>query len=97
MAGQPCFDDLRNFGVKEGCYENDCSNTDKFKATKVESCAHVCSNVELCKWWTYGEQDDMKKCFLRVGDAGRESGDGWVSGAKDCVPDNVKELVKDEL
>uniref|UniRef100_A0A6T1H7Q6 Apple domain-containing protein n=1 Tax=Alexandrium monilatum TaxID=311494 RepID=A0A6T1H7Q6_9DINO len=97
MAGQPCFEDLQSFGVKAGCFEDDCSNTDKFKATKVESCAYVCKSLELCQWWTYGEQDGMKKCFLRVGDAGRETADGWVSGAKECAPDNAAEIVNDEL
>merc|ERR1712096_149492 len=87
MNGQPCFEDLRDHGAKEGCFEDDCSNTDKFAATKVESCARVCASVDLCKWWTYGEQDDMKKCFLRVGDMGRESSDGWISGTKACVSD----------
>mmetsp|Transcript_118356 Transcript_118356/g.264588 ORF Transcript_118356/g.264588 Transcript_118356/m.264588 type:complete len:143 (+) Transcript_118356:50-478(+) len=92
MAGQPCFDDLSDLGAEKGCFEDDCSSTDKFAAETTESCAKVCNSVELCRFWTHGEQDGMKKCFLRVGDAGRESLEGWTSGEKACAPPRPDEL-----
>jgi len=79
------FVDLSSFG-SAGCWQNDCKNTDKFNADDMGICARTCSQIEECTHWSFGEQEDAKKCFLRKSDAGREQADGFVSGAKACAP-----------
>lgn len=79
------FVDLSSFG-SSGCWQNDCKNTDKFNADDVGICARTCAQIEECTHWTYGDQEDAKKCFLRKSDAGREIVEGWVAGPKACAP-----------
>merc|ERR1712216_373170 len=89
VAGQPCNEDLTPYLRKDtkGCLAEDCSNTDKFAAASATACARMCRELDLCKWWSFGEQDGAQKCFLRVGDKGREASAGWPSGAKACAPE----------
>ena len=72
----------------KGCFQNTCTNTDKFQAADPGVCARLCSELDECTHWSYGEQDDdlrggalMMKCFLRKSDEGREGAAGWLSGA----------------
>merc|ERR1712176_1177698 len=79
------FVDLSTYG-SAGCWQNDCKNTDKFNADDRGICARTCSAVEECTHWSFGEQEGTTKCFFRKSDAGRETADGWLSGAKTCAP-----------
>lgn len=79
------FVDLSSFG-SAGCWQNDCKHTDKFNADDVGICGRTCAQVEECTHWSYGDQEDAKKCFLRKSDGGREVVEGWRSGAKSCAP-----------
>merc|ERR550537_1907508 len=69
-----------------GCWQNDCKNSDKWNAEDKGICARVCSQVDDCQFWTFGEQEGVTKCFLRKSDGGREAQDGWSSGKKACAP-----------
>jgi len=69
-----------------GCWQNDCKNTDKWTAEDKGICARVCSQVDECQFWSFGEQEGAMKCFLRKGDGGRENLDGWSAGRKACTP-----------
>lgn len=79
------FVDMSSYG-SAGCWQNDCKNTDKFNADDMGICARSCSQIEECTHWSFGEQEDAKKCFLRKADGGREGSDGWTSGPKACAP-----------
>lgn len=79
------FVDLTTYG-HSGCWQNDCKNTDKFNAVDIGICARTCNQTPDCMYWSYGEQEDAKKCFMRKADGGREIADGWVSAAKGCAP-----------
>uniref|UniRef100_A0A7S4RYR7 Apple domain-containing protein n=1 Tax=Alexandrium monilatum TaxID=311494 RepID=A0A7S4RYR7_9DINO len=82
------FVDLSSHGAA-GCWQNDCTNTDKFNAADMGICARTCSQTEECTHWSYGEQDGTAKCFFRKSDGGREQADGWVSGTKACAPPSL--------
>jgi hypothetical protein len=84
------FVDLSSFG-SAGCWQNDCKNTDKFNADDVGICARTCSQIEECTHWSFGEQEDAKKCVRRKSDAGREQADGWISAAKGCAPPPIND------
>lgn len=79
------FVDASGFGAA-GCWQNDCKHTDKFIAEDMGICGRTCQQIEECTHWSYGDQEDSKKCFLRKGDGGREVMEGWRSGAKACAP-----------
>lgn len=79
------FVDLSSFG-STGCWQNDCKNTDKFNSEAMGICARTCAQIDDCTHWSYGEQEDAKKCFLRKSDGGREILEGWTSAAKACAP-----------
>mmetsp|Transcript_97771 Transcript_97771/g.281308 ORF Transcript_97771/g.281308 Transcript_97771/m.281308 type:complete len:175 (+) Transcript_97771:95-619(+) len=92
-AGRALFTDLQAFGATIGCFLDDCLSSDKFVASEIESCAKVCLSLEKCQWWVWGVEEGEQKCWFRTGDAGREVGEGWVSGSKGCVPPGTKKLV----
>lgn len=73
-------------GGSSGCWQNDCKNTDKFDSNDMGVCARMCAAEPECTHWSYGDQDDAKKCFFRKSDAGREVAEGWTSAAKSCAP-----------
>lgn len=79
------FADMSSHGHK-GCFQNDCTSTDKFDADDPGICARLCGQLDECTHWTFGKQDGSTKCFLRKSDAGREQLLGWSAGAKACVP-----------
>merc|ERR1739849_26766 len=85
-AGQALFTNLQGYGATIGCFLDDCMSSDKFVASEIESCAKVCFSLAECQWWVWGTEEGEQKCWFRTGDSGREAGDGWVSGAKDCHP-----------
>mmetsp|Transcript_54340 Transcript_54340/g.99906 ORF Transcript_54340/g.99906 Transcript_54340/m.99906 type:complete len:572 (+) Transcript_54340:39-1754(+) len=78
------FLDLTDVGAKEGCWQEDCTKTDKFVCPSPAECAVACTHVEVCKFWTY--EPGIRKCFLRSSDAGREENIDFVSGARECNP-----------
>merc|ERR1711924_102660 len=41
---------------------------------------------DRCSFWSHGEQDGSKQCFLRGSTAGLSQAAGFVSAAKDCAP-----------
>ncbi|CAD7970115.1 unnamed protein product [Amoebophrya sp. A120] len=95
-AGRALFLNMGAFGAIEGCYNDDCTMTDKFAAPDFETCINMCYTIPECTWWSFGTEksDNMTKCWIRVADDGREElgeGSGFVSGAKVCLPETVKE------
>merc|ERR1712151_188598 len=54
-------------------------------------CARVCTQLDECTHWSFGEQEGATKCFFRKSDAGRETADGWHSAAKGCAPPAVSD------
>mmetsp|Transcript_68412 Transcript_68412/g.184827 ORF Transcript_68412/g.184827 Transcript_68412/m.184827 type:complete len:158 (+) Transcript_68412:61-534(+) len=85
-AGRALFTNLEGFGAGRGCFEDDCQSSDKFAAKSIESCTRVCQSLPGCEFWVWGREDGEQKCWFRTGDAGREAGEGWTSGAKSCSP-----------
>jgi len=79
------FVDVSQYG-STGCWQNDCKNSDKFNSDSTGICARACAAMPDCTHWSYGEQEDAKKCFFRKSDGGREQAEGWTSGAKACAP-----------
>jgi hypothetical protein len=73
----------------QGCWQNDCKNSDKFNAVDMGICARLCAESAECTHWTYGEQEGMNKCFFRKSDGGREQQDGFVAAAKSCAPTHL--------
>ena len=45
-------------------------------------CASTCVAVEACGFWSFGTEDSEPKCWLRLGDGGREELAGVVSGPR---------------
>lgn len=82
------FVDMTSAG-STGCWQNDCTNTDKFNAVDMGVCARLCAQVDDCTHWSYGDQDGAKKCFFRKSDAGKEAAEGWASAPKACAPTNL--------
>lgn len=78
------FVDLVSVGAKEGCWQNDCTKSDKYVCPSPAECAEACGRIEVCKFWTY--EHPTRKCFLRSLDAGREEHPDFVSGARECLP-----------
>lgn len=91
-AGQALFTNLQGFGATIGCFLDDCLSSDKFVAGEIESCAKVCHSLPECEWWVWGSEEGEQKCWFRTGDAGREAGEGWVSGHKKCAPPGTEVL-----
>jgi len=91
-ADQALFVNLQAYGATSGCYLDDCTTTDKFATNNVDTCATVCFSLPECQFWVWGLESGVQKCWLRIGDAGRETGKGWVSGGRSCVPPDTKAL-----
>ncbi|CAE8619392.1 unnamed protein product, partial [Polarella glacialis] len=78
--------DLRPFGAKEGCWNDNCSSTDKFNCDSLDHCANICVQVEGCHWWTWGVEEFAAKCWLRSDRHGRSKRYGFSSGMRNCTP-----------
>lgn len=91
-AGQALFANLQGYGATIGCFLDDCMATDKFVAAEIESCTKVCHSMPECAFWVWGTEEGEQKCWFRTGDAGREAGEGWISGSKTCVPPGTQAL-----
>lgn len=82
--GEALMVDLATHGAKEGCWNNDCTETDKFTCASMESCSTMCRKVASCHWWTWGDEDGAKKCWLRSSRSRAEKRYGFASGARGC-------------
>mmetsp|Transcript_101684 Transcript_101684/g.303432 ORF Transcript_101684/g.303432 Transcript_101684/m.303432 type:complete len:270 (-) Transcript_101684:111-920(-) len=69
-----------------GCWAGDCTRTDKFEAPSAEDCARACAVMSRCAFWTFGEQDGTRQCFMRSSDAGREAAGGFQAAPRACQP-----------
>jgi hypothetical protein len=81
------FTDVAVHGKTAGCFENNCKNTDKFDAASEEDCATVCYQVPECTHWSFGSENQVKKCWLRTSDGGREPLDTAMSASRHCAPE----------
>eukprot|EP00747_Dinoflagellata_sp_TGD_P181758 gnl/TRDRNA2_/TRDRNA2_35695_c0_seq1.p1 gnl/TRDRNA2_/TRDRNA2_35695_c0~~gnl/TRDRNA2_/TRDRNA2_35695_c0_seq1.p1 ORF type:complete len:659 (+),score=104.32 gnl/TRDRNA2_/TRDRNA2_35695_c0_seq1:120-2096(+) len=82
--GEALMVDMRKYGAKEGCWNSDCSETDKFSCDSIEKCAEVCEKIHACRWWTHGDEDGLKKCWIRTARHGRGKRLGFSSGPRSC-------------
>jgi hypothetical protein len=80
------FVDATRFQKTSGCFNDDCTSTDKFTVESQEECSRVCATVDECTFWTHGTEDGVQKCWLRNGDGGKEASAGFVAGSKFCAP-----------
>mmetsp|Transcript_85030 Transcript_85030/g.193893 ORF Transcript_85030/g.193893 Transcript_85030/m.193893 type:complete len:283 (+) Transcript_85030:36-884(+) len=86
-AGQyGLFVDAAAKGKHLGCFNNDCTKTDKFSCSSMDECAVICSQSEGCTHWTFGNEGGDTKCWLRTGDGGREAAPGFSSATVNCMP-----------
>jgi len=92
-AGKALFTNTAGYGAAAGCFIDDCINTDKFAVSTLENCISVCNTLPECQYWTFGEEEGMQKCWLRTADDGREAGEGWTSGHRDCQPPGTETLI----
>lgn len=92
--GKALFTNVSGYGAAAGCFLDDCKNTDKFGVTDLMSCVNVCHTIESCKFWVFGVEEGMTKCWVRTDDSGREAGDGWSSGSRTCMPADVQKLIE---
>ncbi|CAK0848876.1 unnamed protein product [Prorocentrum cordatum] len=67
------FVDVTSHG-STGCFQNNCSHSDKFVAADPGVCARRCA------------EDGALRCFLRRSDGGRQWAKGWSAGTKACAP-----------
>jgi hypothetical protein len=84
--GEALWFDATAFGshATEGCSSGDCMYTDKMVVTSVAACGTLCSKVPDCKYWTYGEEDSLTKCWLRLTDESQNKAVGKISGSATC-------------
>ena len=84
--GEALWFDATVFGSQAslGCSDNDCTYTDKFPVLDAAECGSVCSKVPDCRWWVFGSEDNMLKCWLRLSDMSRTMKEGVVSGSHTC-------------
>ena len=87
-AGKALFFDATGYGSDpiDGCYQSDCSFTDKFLVDQEVKCARVCAQLPDCQWWSFGTEDGLEKCWLRTADDGREVNNKiFMSGSRLCA------------
>mmetsp|Transcript_30921 Transcript_30921/g.75321 ORF Transcript_30921/g.75321 Transcript_30921/m.75321 type:complete len:287 (-) Transcript_30921:73-933(-) len=80
------FADVTPYGKTGGCFSDDCTNTDKFNSPSMDDCAFTCHKVEGCTHWTFGDDGESTKCWLRSGDGGKEAKAGSVGAVAACMP-----------
>jgi len=84
--GEALMVDLTPYGVKDGCWNNDCAETDKFNSDSVDRCASVCKQVASCRWWSWGQEDGASRCWIRAGRHSKGKRYGFSSGSSACFP-----------
>mmetsp|Transcript_15928 Transcript_15928/g.43701 ORF Transcript_15928/g.43701 Transcript_15928/m.43701 type:complete len:709 (-) Transcript_15928:112-2238(-) len=91
--GEALMIDLTPYGAKEGCWDDECKETDKFSCDTLERCSVVCNQVQSCFFWTWGVEDGVRMCWLREGRSGREKRFGFASGHRLCAsPELLRNL-----
>jgi len=83
--GEALMVNLAKHGAKEGCWNNNCAETDKFNCESIDGCATMCQKVDACQWWTWGDEAGVKKCWIRSGKHGKEKRYGFSSGPRACI------------
>eukprot|EP00439_Symbiodinium_sp_Y106_P020455 s6408_g2.t1 len=53
----------------------------------------VCQSLPECEFWVWGQEEGEQKCWFRLGDDGREAGEGWISGGRACHPPGQQAIV----
>eukprot|EP00435_Cladocopium_sp_Y103_P057131 s576_g19.t1 len=53
----------------------------------------VCQSLPECEFWVWGQEEGEQKCWFRLGDDGREAGEGWISGSRSCYPPGQQAIV----
>jgi hypothetical protein len=81
--------DLTVYGKTSGCFNADCTKSDKFNAEDEAECASTCNTAQECNFWAFGEENGAKKCWLRTGDGGREARSGARGGSRHCAPSSA--------
>eukprot|EP00747_Dinoflagellata_sp_TGD_P118173 gnl/TRDRNA2_/TRDRNA2_172758_c1_seq2.p1 gnl/TRDRNA2_/TRDRNA2_172758_c1~~gnl/TRDRNA2_/TRDRNA2_172758_c1_seq2.p1 ORF type:complete len:588 (+),score=129.66 gnl/TRDRNA2_/TRDRNA2_172758_c1_seq2:234-1997(+) len=84
-SGSGLFVNLEALGIKDGCFQGDCSHSDHFACAAPTECARTCARIGACGWWTF-EEAAPSTCWLRADDRHREELPGVVSGRAACVP-----------
>lgn len=67
----------------DGCRMDDCTASDTFRTSRPEDCAHACSRLEQCSFWTHGEEECR---LLAIGAGEVKHKPGYVSAPKACAP-----------
>eukprot|EP00812_Abedinium_dasypus_P007673 NODE_1977_length_1021_cov_110.881988.p1 GENE.NODE_1977_length_1021_cov_110.881988~~NODE_1977_length_1021_cov_110.881988.p1 ORF type:complete len:290 (-),score=64.46 NODE_1977_length_1021_cov_110.881988:125-994(-) len=81
------FADVSHFGTM-GCWNEDCTYSDKFRSHSMGLCARACAAVDGCGFWSYGTQpqDGGWMCYLRKGGTARQELLEFYSGTSACGP-----------
>jgi hypothetical protein len=48
-------------------------------------CASCCATLDGCKFWTWGPEGNMNRCWLRTGSSGETNSHGFLSGSRLCA------------
>ncbi|CAK0855308.1 unnamed protein product [Prorocentrum cordatum] len=56
------------------------------RAARPQRRGNLKEAVVVAALFKHYAKEGEQKCWFRTGDAGREAGEGWVSGAKGCHP-----------
>eukprot|EP00812_Abedinium_dasypus_P004257 NODE_1529_length_1119_cov_174.094925.p1 GENE.NODE_1529_length_1119_cov_174.094925~~NODE_1529_length_1119_cov_174.094925.p1 ORF type:complete len:327 (-),score=64.10 NODE_1529_length_1119_cov_174.094925:123-1028(-) len=81
--------DLTQHGATSGCLDDNCRSTDKFACLTLDRCATVCDEVPGCRRWSWGDEQSVKKCWLRVGKSVSVKAFGFSSGEATCFPNGT--------
>merc|ERR1719158_1074500 len=74
-----------------GCWENDCSRTDRFDVDKTADCAEVCGKIEDCKFWYYKYEDGKHRCILKPAGSIHQGSSSSKGGPRTCKPESVED------
>jgi len=80
------FVNLLGFGIKRGCFRDDCSHSDHFDTSSPATCARTCGSIRACRWWSFWPGHDGGTCWLRRHNRYPMGMAGSVSASVDCRP-----------
>jgi len=80
------FVNLLVFGIRRGCFRDDCSHSDHFDATNPAACARTCSSIRACRVWSFWPSRSGGTCWMRRHDRYRIGMQSSISGSVDCKP-----------
>ncbi|CAE7737953.1 cpcE, partial [Symbiodinium pilosum] len=94
---EPAEDDdeiLRDGVPRLGLESGKCLCVPSSEALELEDIARlVCQSLPECEFWVWGQEEGEQKCWFRLGDDGREAGEGWISGGRACHPPGQQAIV----